>query len=407
MRLRVLHVSPYSEMAWACGGIPRVVRAQSRELARRGHRVTVATTDVGDHQSRLTMAGQGPAGRVWPPQQLADNLELRVFPNLSNRLAFRRQLYLPRGLGRYLERAASGFLVAHLHGMHNLPGVIAARHLRRIGIPYLLQPHGTAPLIERRRLAKWIFDRTVGRRVLPGAARVLAVTEAERRQLLALGVQSQRIEVLANPLDLAELEPPPVRGSFRQAYRLGDQRLVIYMGQLSPRKQVHLLVAAFAQAAAANARLVIIGADQGELGRVRRAVERYRLQAEVLLTGVISGRQRLEALADADLVVYPGKDEIFGLVPLEALLCGTPVIVAGDCGCGELISRFGGGEVVPAGEVAALAAAIAQMLADSDGWRLRVEPAAARIQRELAPAKIADRLQALYELVADRREVRL
>ena len=46
-------------------------------------------------------------------------------------------------------------------------------------------------------------------------------------------------------------------------------------------------------------------------------------------------------------MVYPSAHEVFGLVPLEALLWGTPVIVSGDSGCGEVIGRTGGGQVVP------------------------------------------------------------
>ena len=47
-------------------------------------------------------------------------------------------------------------------------------------MPYVLSPHGTAPRIERRRLAKCVFDVTIGRRVMAGAERVVAVTPAER-----------------------------------------------------------------------------------------------------------------------------------------------------------------------------------------------------------------------------------
>src|SRR5262245_3442314 len=118
--LRVLHVAPYYEDAWAYGGIPRVVSALARGLVRQGHHVTVCTTDVRDASSRLDAADAGDRGGV----------EVRVFPNLSNTLAYRLQLYTPRGLRRYLRRGAQGFDLAHLHGCHNLPGAIAASELR-------------------------------------------------------------------------------------------------------------------------------------------------------------------------------------------------------------------------------------------------------------------------------------
>jgi hypothetical protein len=59
---------------------------------------------------------------------------VRVFPNLSNRLAY-EQVFAPVGLGRYLTDSAGTFDIAHIHACRNLPGIIAARHLRRAGIP--------------------------------------------------------------------------------------------------------------------------------------------------------------------------------------------------------------------------------------------------------------------------------
>src|SRR5262245_15211810 len=147
--LRILHVTPYFADAWAYGGIPRLAHAMVRGLARRGHHVTVCTTDACDATARL-------AAR--PTSCIADGVDVRVFPNISNRLAYGLQFFLPRGLNRYLRSHARSFDVAHLHACRNVPGAIAARHLRRAGVPYVLQPNGTAPRIERRRAAKAAFD---------------------------------------------------------------------------------------------------------------------------------------------------------------------------------------------------------------------------------------------------------
>ena len=98
----------------------------------------------------------------WPPHRTGGNVELRVFPNVSNRLAYDCQCFLPLGLSGYLKRHAAAFDVAHLHACRNLPGVIAARHLQDAGVPYVLAPNGTAPNLERRRAAKRVFDAVFG-----------------------------------------------------------------------------------------------------------------------------------------------------------------------------------------------------------------------------------------------------
>jgi glycosyltransferase involved in cell wall biosynthesis len=78
--------------------------------------------------------------------------------------------------------------------------------------------------------------------------------------------------------------------------------------------------------------------------------------------------------------IAPQLTEIFGLVPLEAILSGTPVVVADDSGCGEIVSRSGGGQVVPAGDVNALARAIAAILAAPSSSRASTLPAAGFIR---------------------------
>jgi glycosyltransferase involved in cell wall biosynthesis len=123
----------------------------------------------------------------------------------------------------------------------------------------------------------------------------------------------------------------------------------------------------------------------------------------VIFTGLLRGRRRLEALADADVVVYPSQDEIFGLVPLEALLMGSPVIVAGDSGCGEVVARMGGGQVVAVGDDAALAVAIVDILEKPDYWRSVANGASERVRASYGQDIVCAALENVYfELAAER-----
>jgi glycosyltransferase involved in cell wall biosynthesis len=398
--LRVLHVTPYGADAWAYGGIPRLSHAIVRGLAARGHHVTVCTTDACDATRRLARPGDGPVRTPWPPQRSHDNIELRIFPNLSNRLAYAHQGFLPIGFNRYMRLHAASFDVAHLHACRNLPGAIAARHLGRAGVPYVLAPNGTALNLERRRASKYVFDVVAGRRVLADATRVLAVTEAERRQLASLNVPPERIRVVPNPVDLDEFTAAPARGAFRQ--RLGiNGPLVVFLGQLTPRKRVDMLVRAFAGLGQPGAHLVIAGNDMGAGPAVRAAAAAARVADRTLFCGLVAGRARLELLADADVVVYPSEHEIFGLVPLEAVLAGTPVVVSDDSGCGEVIGSVGGGLVVP-GNPASLGAAITRLLESPVRWRAAAVDAARRVRARYAPDTVCEQLELMYSEMAAR-----
>jgi glycosyltransferase involved in cell wall biosynthesis len=404
--LRILHVTPYYEHAWAYGGIPRIVPVLAAGFVARGHHVTVCTTDACQRDKRLPRpAGSGRSG-VWQ-ETTGAGVGVRVFPNLSNRAAYDLQFFLPIGLADYLRAHAGDFDVVHVHACHNLLGVLAARYASRAHVPYVLTPNGTAPRIERRRVAKLLFDVSVGRHVLPRAARLVAVSEAERAQLRAMRVPDERIAVIPNPSNLDEFAVPIERGRFRRRFGL-DGELVMFLGKLTPRKRLDVLARAFASFDRPAARLVIVGNDMGYGAELERLIETLQIGDRTVLTGLLTGRERLEALADADVVVYPSKDEIFGLVPIEAILCGTPVVVADDSGCGEVIRRVGGGQVVAQGSAAELAQAINTILDSPEPWRRTAATAAERAREWYAAAPVCEQLEAVYaDVIASARRAPL
>ena len=393
MSLRILHVTPYFTDAWAYGGIPRLATTLTTGLARRGHHVTVCTTDACDRHSRLPTRSLAPA---------PSDIDVHVFRNWSNRLAYELQLFTPIGLGRYLADSGAQFDIAHIHGHRHLLERVAARWCRIHGVPYVSAPNGTAPRIERRKALKRVWDAMWGRRDLAAAAAVLAVSQAERAQLLSMGVAAQRIRVVPNPLDLDEWAPPPARGGFRRQHNLGDVPLVVFLGKMTPRKRLDVVMAAMPRVQMRAARLVVAGNDMGSGPAARQLASTLGISERTQFVGLVTGRARLDLLTDADVVVYPSADEVFGLVPLEALLCGTPVVVADDSGCGEIVGALDGGQVVAVGDPDALAAAIDRALASPQAWRVRAASGAAAVAERFGGPVVAEQVDALYREVLAR-----
>lgn len=378
MSLRILHVAPCFVEAWAYGGIPRVAAALTRALARRGHQLTVCTTDACDAADRL------------PHTPANSDIDVRVFRNLSNRLAFTWQLYLPLGARRYLQDAVCGFDIVHIHAHRHALEAAAAGACRRAGVPYVLSPNGTAPRYERRLMAKRLWDAAWGTRDLHGAARVLAVSAAETSQLTALGVPADRVAALPNPVDLQEFDSEIVdRGT------AGPPR-VAYLGKVTPRKRLDVLVRAMTAVARSDARLAIAGSDMGGLADAVRLAGQLGIGSRIDRSGILTGRARLDWLRAADVVVYPSAQEVFGLVPLEALLTGTPVVVADDSGCGQIVGPLDGAQVVPHDNVRAVAGAIDRVLANPPRWRAAARRGAAAIRKTYCADAVAGRLESIY-----------
>src|SRR6185503_17472706 len=131
-------------------------------------------------------------------------------------------------------------------------------------------------------------------------ARVIAVSRAEREQLRDLDVPESSIALLPNPMDLDEFDTPIQRGRLRIRCSLRAGPIVLFLGKLTPRKGLDVLIQAFAQLDRPDATLVIAGNDMGSGGAVRAAIRAHHLDQRVRFTGLLRGHERLEALADAD-----------------------------------------------------------------------------------------------------------
>lgn len=392
-RSHILQVVPYFYPAWSYGGIPRLAYGLSRGLVAAGHRVTVLTTDVFDASSRL------PAG-----ERMLEGMRVLTMRNLSNRLAYHHQAFLPPALLN-LERVLDLGLEAggrpdiiHLHGHRHLLNNAAVLYAQRHGIPVVMTPNGTLPAIERKLGAKRAFDVLLGQRVLDAVSTFIAVSRAEVAQLRNAGIHANRINVIANGIDLEEFQPLPARGGFKARWQISG-KMVLYLGKLTPRKGVDHLVQAMAQLPEGLATLVIAGNDMGVEGELRALVASLGLQARVHFVGLLTGEERLAALADADVLAYPSSHEIFGLVPFEGLLAGAPVVVGDDCGCGELVHAARAGVLTPYGNPRALALALQGLLEEPARGQQMVERGRRFIQSHLSWSHIIPKTVAVYEAV--------
>lgn len=381
--LRVLHVTPYFPPTWAYGGIPRVVHGLARAQRRAGLDVRVWTTDAFDASRRA----------VVPARRTLDGLDVHVARNASNRLAWEHQLFLPLG-GPPLDDVQ----VVHLHAHRHLLNYTAWREATRRGIPVVHTPNGTAVAIERKIRVKSVWDRLFDGDVPRRADRVIATSRAEVRQLLGVGVPAERVVRIPNGLWLEEFTELPARGAFRARHGLGDGPLIAYLGQITPRKGVDHLIAAFGAARGGrlpgDARLVVAGAVRGM---------DVPAGPGVFLPGTLEGSERLALLVDADVLVYASSAEVFGLVPWEGLMCGAPVVVGGDCGCGELIAEAGAGLLVTHGDRDALVGAVATLLSDRGAAGAMVDRGRRYAAHHLDQARIAAQHADVYAEVVGGR----
>ena len=277
----------------------------------------------------------------------------------------------------------------------------AVRFAHKRRVPYVMTANGTLRRHERKKELKWIWDKAIAGHVPKGAARCIAVSPADQSIHRKAGIPSERICLIPNGLDLAEFDPLPRPGIFREKWNLPEGRIVAYLGQISPRKGVAHLVEAFDGPVLAEAQLVVAGNDMGALDDAIAAAGNKK---NIHFVGLLEGRDRLELLAAADALVYPSSDEIFGLAPFEGLLCGAPAVVGDDCGCGQLISEAQAGLMVRHGDIKGLRQRMRYLLSDRQAAETMVRRGRQYIRERLLFPRIAQLHRDLYEqAIGERR----
>lgn len=389
MRLRIVHVVPYFAPAWSYGGIPRLVYELAMAQAKE-HIVSVITTDVLDAKNRHPAGG----GTIsWQ----GGNLTAFYLKNISNSLAYNHQLFLPVGLKSALDKALSDADILHIHGHRHLLELMSVLMAKRRNLPYVITANGTAPRIERRQNVKAFLDWVIMDDTIARASACIAVSRAEIEQYIEQGVKRERIYLIPNGLDTQAFLDLPHKGEFRKKWNIPEVPVVLYLGKITPRKGVEYLVRAFdLLRREMDLRLVIAGNDMGFFSEVRREVASRKLEDLVVFTGFVEGREKLSAYVDASVTVYPSQYEIFGLVPFESLLCGTPVIVSDDCGCGEIIGENNLGETVPYGDVQSLARAIKRVINEPESATEKVRRGKEFIKEKLDWKVVAEDTIRLY-----------
>ncbi len=381
--MRILHVVPTYAPGFRYGGPVASVRGLAEAQARRGHRVTVATTDR-DEGVRLAV-----------PLKVETRLcgvSVRYFHAVGpGRLRF------APGLGRWLARAAGDFDLVHAHGLFAATTTMALAAARRAGAPTVLAPRGmlmAGALGARGHVRKrlWLAGPEAKNLAALGAWHLTAGIEAQElpAELAPKAVRFLAPNGVDPPLFDGTLDglPEPV------AQLLGRTRpFALFLGRVNWKKGLDRLLAALALADG-ELDLVVAGPEDGwgtELERRRAALG---LADRVFCLGPVQGRAKEALLAAASVFCLPSRSENFGNGVLEALSVGLPAVVTPEVGAAEAVRATGGGKVV-AGEPELLARALEQ-LAFADGARGPDVPFASLARALYGWDAIAGRVEAGY-----------
>jgi D-inositol-3-phosphate glycosyltransferase len=385
------------------GGMNVYVRDLARELASRGHRVDVYTRSQDSSVPRIDDHSLGRGARV---------IHLPAGPEhpYDKHLVYDHLAEFVDGV--LAQAQADGLRYDVLHSHYWLSGAVAHRLRQRWGTPSVHMFHTLGKMKDA--VAQRPAERETARRIaveteIVRLADVLvAATPAEKEQLERLyAADPARIRVISPGVDTGRFQPIPMAHAKERIGLCEDRRIILFVGRIEPLKGIDSLLRAIARIVDRRPGLrerlcvPIIGGDPDRVREDDEMVRLQELRAELGIGDIVTflGAKDQDMLpyyySAAEMVVMPSDYESFGMVALEAMACGTPVIASDVGGLAFLVQHGRTGYRVPARDPAALAAKMTRLLTD-EGLRRRIGQRAACWAASYAWPRIAERIEALY-----------
>jgi D-inositol-3-phosphate glycosyltransferase len=348
------HASPLAVLGGVDAGGQNVhVQSLATELTHRGHEVVVYTRrDHVDQPERVEMGPRLCVEHVpcGPPRPLGKDELLPHIPQFAAELGQRLTVDPP----------------SLLHAHFWMSGLAAVRAADEIGLPVVQTFHALGSVKRRWQGAadsspagRIELERDVARAV----TRVIASSTDEMRELMAMGTPHSQIEIVPSGVDLTAFTPhgPVATHTAR--------RRILVLGRLVPRKGIREAVTAIAELPGVE--LLIVGGPSPtaldhdpEALVLRRLARQNGVEAQVVLHGQAPRDQLPGLIRSADLVMCLPWYEPFGIVPLEAMACGVPVIGTAVGGLLDTVIDGVTGVLVPPRRPDLAAEAAARLLGD-------------------------------------------
>ncbi len=391
--MRILHYVGSTDSR--LGGVPRFVLDACRVMAEQGHETVLATCDTTDT----------------PPSWMGATVKGAGVPEVIKvvRAGLMGDL-LCRASMRALRDELSRCDVVHLHCVWSPANLQIARAARSMGVPYIMTTHGMLDEWSVRQSAakKKAYMLLGGRRMLAGAAAIHCTAQAEYDQSLRFFPRTP-CAIVPYVQDLSPYRELPGRALARDRFeclRNSGEPVVLFLSRLHHKKGVEHLIDAAAELVTrgVRAQFVIAGTgDEDYIGFLQRHTSLLGLEDRVHFVGQVKGAEKFSLYQNADAFVLPTSQENFGLVLIEAMACGTPVVTTKGTDIWQDVEASGGATIV-AQAAMEIADAVQAIVTNPEKQRAMGSAARPWVFKTYDEGVLAPRFARLYSRVAASRQ---
>jgi glycosyltransferase involved in cell wall biosynthesis len=332
------------------GGQENYIFNLSKHLITLGHEVHIITSDYPKSESFQTI----------------DGISIERHPCLARPLGNPIVLNMMKK-----QETLKQYDIVHIHNEHSFPAIIAAKSKKSVKKPLVLTCHGQL------KFGNLLFDgiektysQYIGRYIFTKSDRIVVLSNSDRDYILSFGINREKIMTIPNAIDPLNYTQQHMGQTdleiFKSKYNLKGKRIILYVGQIIPRKGINFLIRAIPivkEKLKDNDLIFIFIGSGSSIDALKKQADYLEIGSTVLFTGSVSSQDLCMFYKSSELYVLPSLSEGLPTTILEAMYFGLPVISTNIPGIRDHF--FDTALLVPPRDENALAESIINLLTDT------------------------------------------
>ncbi len=371
--MRILQIT--SSFYPLMGGMEKVVFETSKELSKLGHDVTVLTTNLFCEDKNL------------PREEMVRGFKI---VRLNNNLLLKGYGYSAEAK-KWIEDHWKEFDIVHSHGYNRFLSEFSLKYLNK-KLPTIFSAHGFIHT-KKNYIFKKIHDVTLGK-YLKFANALSALTPLDYKEYIKLGVDKKNIFDLPNGVDIANFKKKSSKQieNFKTKFDL-DKKTLLYVGRIHKSKGLQYVLRSIQNI---DCKLLVVGQDVGYKADLLKISKELGISNKIIFAGCVNDEDLVKAYYASDAFILFSEWEGFGVVIVEAMAAGKPLIVSDRGSLPFLVNDGLNGIVVPFKNVKKLNEGISSLI-ENDSLMKKYGCAGKKMSENYSWSLIVKKLIKKYE----------
>lgn len=298
--------------------------------------------------------------------------------------------------------------VVHVHSGISISLIAGFRYAMKKKRPLVITWHGDS-IREYGRysgvipgVTAYFYKKYLADKLLFRADVIISPSEYYIEKSRFLGRYKDKIAVIPNGINLEEFDIPHSKEECKTKLGLSGKNMVLFVGGLYPLKGPHVLLKAIPKIVKEHKDTIFVFAGSGDINKYKKLSEEMGVQKYVRFTRYISEEKTFYYRA-SDIFVLPSLTESFGIVNLEAMACGVPIVASNVGGVPDVVKNGENGLLVPPKDPEALAAALIYLL-ENGTVRKKMGKNARKKAEDYSWERIAEETEKVYKELIDEKD---